>query len=68
VSVRGSAVRGSHVWAGASWQVLIDINMPVMNGFETLSSIKSNAKLKHIPVILMSSDDGRGEDSAWRPF
>jgi CheY-like chemotaxis protein len=46
-------------------QVLIDVNMPVMNGFETLSRIKSSPELWHIPVILMSSDDKAddGEDT-----
>jgi CheY-like chemotaxis protein len=47
----------------AAEQVLIDLNMPVMNGFETLAQIKSSPVLKHIPVILMSSDDGRAAGS-----
>ena len=45
-------------------QVLIDVNMPVMNGFETLSRMKSSQDLWHIPVILMSSDD-KAEDGVF---
>ncbi len=51
--------------AGAVLQVLIDINMPVMNGFETLNRIQSSSELKHIPVILMSSDDGSSGSSGF---
>ncbi len=47
--------------------MLIDVNMPVMNGFETLAQIKSSPALKHIPVILMSSDDGRSSGTVLLP-
>ncbi len=35
--------------------VITDIRMPKMDGFELLSKIKSNKKLKHIPVIAYSA-------------
>ena len=35
--------------------VLLDINLPKMNGHEVLLNIKSNEKLKHIPVIFLST-------------
>jgi CheY-like chemotaxis protein len=35
--------------------IFLDINMPVMNGRECLMEIKSNAKLKNIPVIMYST-------------
>ena len=37
-------------------QVLfLDLNMPRKNGFECLSEIKVNEKLKHLPVIIYST-------------
>ncbi|MHC6202208.1 HD domain-containing phosphohydrolase [Breznakiellaceae bacterium SP9] len=35
--------------------ILLDINMPDMNGFESLKTLKSNPKTKDIPVILLPS-------------
>src|SRR6266508_3644126 len=36
--------------------VLLDIMMPIMNGYEVLKWIKSNAALRHMPVIVVSAD------------
>ncbi len=35
--------------------VLLDINLPKMNGHEVLKHIKSNANLQHIPVIMLTT-------------
>lgn len=35
--------------------VLVDINMPIVNGFEILKKIKSSNKLKLIPVVMFST-------------
>jgi CheY-like chemotaxis protein len=35
--------------------IILDINMPLMNGHETLKLIKSNDQLNHIPVIMLTS-------------
>ncbi|HBM45599.1 MAG: Transcriptional regulatory protein YycF [Parcubacteria group bacterium GW2011_GWF2_38_76] len=35
--------------------VLLDINMPIMNGFEFLKIIKNSDRFKDIPVIMFSS-------------
>ena len=37
--------------------VLLDIMMPVMDGFEVLTRIKSNPALRDIPVIVISADN-----------
>jgi len=35
--------------------VLLDLLMPKMNGFDYLRSVKANAALKNIPVIVLSN-------------
>jgi class 3 adenylate cyclase len=35
--------------------VLLDIEMPVMDGYETLAAIKSDEVLRHLPVIMITS-------------
>ena len=35
--------------------ILLDIMMPKMNGFDVLRKIKEDAKLKNIPVILLTN-------------
>ncbi|WP_246054274.1 response regulator [Antarcticibacterium flavum] len=35
--------------------VLLDINLPKVNGFEVLREIKSSEDLKHIPVVILST-------------
>lgn len=41
--------------------VVSDINMPNMNGFQLLGQIKSDDKLKHIPVLMVTAE-ARKED------
>ena len=41
--------------------VVSDINMPNMNGFELLASIKKDDALKHIPVLMVTAE-ARKED------
>jgi CheY-like chemotaxis protein len=35
--------------------VILDLNMPLVNGFEALKHIKSNLNLKNIPVYVLST-------------
>lgn len=37
--------------------ILLDLNMPRMNGYEFLVAIKNNEHLKSIPVIVLSTSD-----------
>ncbi len=58
--------------------VLLDIMMPVMNGYQTLEKLKADPDLRHLPVIMLTSLDEaesitrcieRGaEDHLPRPF
>ncbi len=41
--------------------VVLDINMPVMDGHETLAKIRSTETLKTIPVLVVTGHDSRDE-------
>ncbi|CAN7180488.1 response regulator [Massilia sp. LjRoot122] len=38
--------------------ILLDIMMPLMDGFETCRQLKANPKTAHIPIIFLSARDG----------
>ena len=42
--------------------ILLDIEMPEMNGFDALKAMKENPRLKDIPVVFITAKDD--EDSA----
>ena len=46
--------------------VLLDINMPVMNGFEVLTAMNRSHSIEDVPVIMISSDDS--EDAIRRAY
>jgi CheY-like chemotaxis protein len=37
--------------------LLLDINMPIMNGIEVLTRIKENDQLKSMPVVMLTTTD-----------
>ena len=39
--------------------ILLDINMPVMNGIETLEAIKADDRFKEIPVVMVTTETSR---------
>ena len=41
--------------------IFLDINMPVMNGWDCLRKLKADDKYKNIPVIMCSTSSSRGE-------
>lgn len=41
--------------------LLLDLNMPVMNGVELLQILKQDNKLRQIPVIILTSTDDQRE-------
>ena len=40
--------------------VLLDVEMPEMNGYQTLETLRSNIDLRHLPVIMVTSIDDMG--------
>lgn len=41
--------------------ILLDINMPVMDGHETLRQIKCDERIRHIPVIMLTTSSQRDD-------
>ena len=41
--------------------IFLDINMPIMNGWEALRKLKSDVRYQHIPVIIYSTASGERE-------
>ena len=41
--------------------ILLDINMPVMNGIEFLKIVKADQELRSIPVIILSTSHEEGD-------
>ena len=41
--------------------VLLDLNMPVMDGFEVLSHLKQSTRYQSLPVVILTTSDA-GED------
>lgn len=42
--------------------VLLDINMPIMNGLEFIKKVKELGSFNHIPIIIVSTE-GKEEDT-----
>lgn len=47
--------------------ILMDVQMPDLNGFETAMLIYERDKLKHIPIIFVTAND-YGEDSVFKGY
>lgn len=47
--------------------ILMDVQMPGLNGFETATMIYERDKLKHIPIIFITAHD-HGEDNIFRGY
>ena len=41
--------------------IVLDLNMPILNGTQTLLQIKKNARLKNIPVVIFSTSENENE-------
>ncbi len=45
----------------SSFLILLDINMPRINGFETLKRIRAHPDYKDIPVVMLSASDDEAD-------
>jgi signal transduction histidine kinase/DNA-binding response OmpR family regulator len=43
------------------WAILLDIQLPIMNGWMIMEALKTNSQTKHIPVHIMSSMQAKKE-------
>lgn len=43
--------------------ILLDLNMPLMDGFEVLKTLKTDVFLKNIPVIIVSSTTRKEDEN-----
>ncbi|WP_072660054.1 response regulator [Mariprofundus micogutta] len=41
--------------------ILLDLNMPIMDGYQVLEKLKSNEKTKQIPIIVLTTTDDKRE-------
>jgi CheY-like chemotaxis protein len=46
---------------GRNIMVLLDINMPRSNGFETLRTLRGSEEFKDVPVIMLSASDDEAD-------
>ena len=52
-----SAIEALSTYGSEVAVVLLDVEMPEMDGYETLAAIKSDESLRHLPVIMISAVD-----------
>jgi len=43
--------------------VLLDLNMPVVDGYQVLERMKADARIKHVPVVILTTTDDAREVS-----
>lgn len=62
LTLKPSAEEGLHDIAGHNYDlILMDINLPGMDGYDALGQIKLDAETKNIPVIAISASAGLNE-------
>lgn len=57
----GKSLDGDDGAEGAADLILLDLNMPVMDGRETMNNLRHDDALKHIPIIVLSTSDGQDD-------
>jgi CheY-like chemotaxis protein len=57
---------GQHATAPRPDIILLDLNLPKMDGREVLSVIKNDEQLKHIPVVVLTTS--RAEEDVLRSY
>ncbi len=57
---------GEYKSAARPGLILLDINMPKMNGFEVLEEVKADPVLKQIPIVMLTA--GSGDEDVIRAY
>lgn len=52
---------GAHASAPTPDLILLDLNMPVMNGQEVMAELVADPKLKHLPVVILTTAENDAE-------
>ena len=53
--------KGSYIMANRPDLILLDVNLPLKNGYEVLKIIKNNEKTKQIPVIMLTTSSSEDD-------
>jgi two-component system, cell cycle response regulator DivK len=51
----------AHTSAHAPDVVLMDLSLPILDGWEATRRLKADARTAHIPVVALTAHDGSGE-------
>jgi len=43
--------------------IVMDLNMPVKNGFDTLREVKNHPQLKDIPIIILTASSSKADEA-----
>lgn len=64
LSARDGAECLRKVESGQPDLVILDVNMPGMNGFKTLHALRENEDTRNLPVVMLTVRDERGDELA----
>ena len=62
--LRGTGRHADRAGAPQPGIVLLDLNMPVMGGLETLRAMKTDSSLRRIPVLILTTSASAGDIDA----
>ncbi len=61
IEARDGAEAITHTTSRAPDVVLMDLSLPVLDGWEATRRLKSDERTSHIPVVALTAHDGSGE-------
>jgi two-component system cell cycle response regulator DivK len=61
IEAENGAIAIEHTTAHSPDVVLMDLSLPVIDGWEATRRLKSDTRTAHIPVVALTAHDGSGE-------
>jgi two-component system, cell cycle response regulator DivK len=61
IEAQNGAEAITHTTASAPDVVLMDLSLPIVDGWEATRRLKSDERTAHIPVVALTAHDGAGE-------